>query len=666
MHILKSQSRFARKLLQADLNGDGKPELLIATPAPGAQLQLIAPRQPGDGFAPALVLHEVALSAVLGRSQVQETPAVAAMSAGYLSPAPKDLVRTPRKQVVAVITTDGEAVLLDHNLRLLWRQKVSLQAISPEGRRGFYNEAAVLITSHAAVKGDRGMVIVGTRPKMRPLSLSDDDDIFDGNPDVAALEHELAMEAEGRTRAHGRGAADELHEIEMSQHFSYIAFAGGTGEVRWRHRGDSFHPEVAALHDSMVATQHGLHAAAQLEEGPHYGEASCRDYREAVLAALPHAWASPHDTQLHLAHFHRHRAHSGEQKAHLASMAANRHLNDAPSGPVQASQLNGQHHHKPPNVVVAHTKEGLEAIHLYSGRTVCRLSLTPDALHVDLNGDGVPDHVRAVGGTPYNLAEEAAEEDADRSMRHAKINFCSALVTSGIPPRQRLFNGTICRPLHGKLQRMRNLGPLQVAMPAALPLAGRVGRYSSKMSLRQKLAAIFLTSDGDLTSYSSDGELLWQTFTGISWRGRGSGKTGATEEEEEFIWEGGEVKDSSPTLLALPLRKHAAPSAVVAGGEAFAMVVSEHGGEIAWLELPEPPAQPLLALDFNLDGYLDLVEVGGSGVYGWAQVRRPGAVSFSALIGGLIVTMLAVFVMQQGLLLQPGNKMKGRSTDRVD
>ena len=61
------------------------------------------------------------------------------------------------------------------------------------------------------------------------------------------------------------------------------------------------------------------------------------------------------------------------------------------------AKLGRAHAPTPPNVVVAHLEEGIEAIHLYSGRTVCRLPLQSLSLHVDLNGDGIPDHVHAVG-----------------------------------------------------------------------------------------------------------------------------------------------------------------------------------------------------------------------------------------------------------------------------
>ena len=50
-----------------------------------------------------------------------------------------------------------------------------------------------------------------------------------------------------------------------------------------------------------------------------------------------------------------------------------------------------------PNVIVAHLKEGIEVIHLYTGRPVCRLRLGR-GLYSDVNGDGIIDRIQAFGG----------------------------------------------------------------------------------------------------------------------------------------------------------------------------------------------------------------------------------------------------------------------------
>lgn len=647
--------------VSADLNGDGKPEVLSTTP--NGVLLVLAPRRPGDGFAPALVLSEIDLRSLLNsRGPVR----VMALSTGYIAPRPTDLVRALRKQVVVAVTNTGHVVVLDHNLKLMWKQDLN-DHIPTDGK---LEEVAVLITEHSVNKGDRGLVVIGARAE--PDTLADDveEDDF--------LEEEIIAEGLERAMEYGRKKATKLHEVggdggASGRHFSYFAFSGDAGHLRWKHEAVDFHRDMAGLQEATVPTQHSLRAAAQLQEGVHYGEASCRDYREAVLSSLPHSWFTSRDTKLHLAHFHRHRAHQGAQKEQLSTLASQRQRGHQPrpqnqpgaiSPPLAASVAGKNHAHPPPNVIVAHVEEGIEAVHLFSGRTVCRLYLDPYALHVDLNGDGIPDHVHAIGGDAAMLAQQAAEEDADEARAHRRHKYCAAVVTSGIPPKMPLFNGTICRPMRFGLRRARKLGFIDVAPPAALPVPGRGGHYRQQV-LRQKSNAVFLTSRGDLTSYSSSGDLLWQVMSSAYWKPGTIVEQIDPEADDDSVDEiEAEVIDAEPTLVPMALRRHAIPSVILAAGDHEATLVSEHGHELASFELPERPTQPLIVIDFNMDGYNDIVVVGHNGLYGWAQVRRPGAVPFSALIGVLIVTMLTVFVMQQGFM-QTGAK-KGRSTDRID
>ena len=637
--------------MQADLNGDGKPEVLVA--APNGKLLVLAPRRAGDGFAPALVLSEVDLGALLDSTTTTtnaEPVTIKALSSGSITPRPKDLVRAPRKQIVVAVTTAGHVVVLDHNLKLLW--KVAL--IASEFVE--LEEVAVMITDHAVNKGDRGLIVIGARFEPDAYDEADENDF---------------EEIDAVTK--GRAAKSKMDEVVSDRHFSYYAYSGDSGQLRWKHEAMDFHRDLIGLQESTVSTQHTLHAAAQLAEGIHYGEASCREYREAVLAALPHNWHSARDTHMKLAHFHRHKAHHGALKQQLSTLANNKQRTLlAATGVIKT----------PPNVIVAHVEEGIEAIHLYSGRTVCRLYLDPYVLHVDLNGDGIPDHVHSVGGDPGVLIEEAAGEDTDRMHSHSHIRYCAAMVTSGIPPQQELFNGTICRPLRFGLERGRKLGYIETAPPTSMPVPGHGGHYRTQV-LRQKSNALFLTSRGDLSAYSSSGELMWQVLTGAFWRPLSSTVPDDDEDydhhnndddesvdafnksEQDDDYE--EIQHPQPTLIAMALRRHAIPSVVLAAGDAEASVLTEHGNEIVSLDLPERPVQPLSVVDFNVDGYNDIVLVGKSGVYGWAQVRRPGAVPFSALVGVLIVIMITVFIQQQGFMQPSGAaKFKGRSTDRVD
>ena len=82
-----------------------------------------------------------------------------------------------------------------------------------------------------------------------------------------------------------------------------------------------------------------------------------------------------------------------------------------------------KHAYQAPNVLVAHLEEGIEAVHLYSGRTLCKLHLPPPGLHADLNGDGVLDHVQARAMTSPKCMP------CIRLAEFASGHACSCLVT---------------------------------------------------------------------------------------------------------------------------------------------------------------------------------------------------------------------------------------------
>ena len=48
-----------------------------------------------------------------------------------------------------------------------------------------------------------------------------------------------------------------------------------------------FHKDLAGLSEAVLP-RNGARLAAEESAAKHYGEHSCRDFREAVLAAMPH------------------------------------------------------------------------------------------------------------------------------------------------------------------------------------------------------------------------------------------------------------------------------------------------------------------------------------------------------------------------------------------
>ena len=303
-----------------------------------------------------------------------------------------------------------------------------------------------------------------------------------------------------------------------------------------------------------------------------------------------------------------------------------------------------------PNVVVAHEKEGIEAVHLASGRTICKLHLTEGGLHADINGDGVLDHVQVVGANGIEQTVVSGSMEV--------LKPCWAVATSGVPVREQLFNVSICHYNnfnlfhHGDFSRSFgrtfDTTGLEVATPILLQRDdGHKHRRGSHGDI------IFLTSRGEVTSYSPgllghDAIWRWQLSTGATW----SNLPSPSGMMENIV---------VPTLKAFSLRAYDPKQVIIAGGDLEAVVISASGGLLASIELPAPPTHALVLEDFNGDGLTDIILVTSGGVYGFVQTRHPGALFFSTLVGCLIVVIGVIFV---SLHLNSSNSGKPRaSTD---
>ncbi|OAY74659.1 hypothetical protein ACMD2_02370 [Ananas comosus] len=375
------------------------------------------------------------------------------------------------------------------------------------------------------------------------------------------------------------------------RHFAFYAFAGRTGTLRWSRKSENIQAQPSDA--SMLIPQH--------------------NYKLDV-----HALNSRHP---------------GEKSLYIPTITNH----------TQVWWL--------PNVVVAHEKEGIEAVHLASGRTICKLHLTEGGLHADINGDGVLDHVQVVGG---NGAEQTV---VSGSMEVLKP--CWAVATSGVPVREQLFNASICHYNHFNLfphgdfarsfGRTFDTSTLEVATPI---LVGRDDGHKHRRGSHGDV--VFLTNRGEVTSYTPglhghDAIWRWQLSTGATWSNLPS-PSGMTESAVV------------PTLKSFSLRSHHHDKEVIiAAGDQEAVVISPGGSILTSIELPAPPTHALLLEDFSGDGLTDIILVTSGGVYGFVQTRQPGALFFSALVGCLIVVMGVIFVSQH---LNSINKGKPRaSTD---
>jgi hypothetical protein len=132
----------------------------------------------------------------------------------------------------------------------------------------------------------------------------------------------------------------------------------------------------------------------------HLGELDWKQFKDSMLEELPHIWKNRQDTRFELAHFEkRTKSGSGDPSASKWTTEdiglPSSHISGLPGGGL-APHVASDHIQKP-NVVVAHHKEGIEVVHLYTGRTLCRMKLQ-DGLYADINGDGIIDRIQAFSG----------------------------------------------------------------------------------------------------------------------------------------------------------------------------------------------------------------------------------------------------------------------------
>ncbi|KAK7367346.1 hypothetical protein VNO80_09357 [Phaseolus coccineus] len=629
--------------LVADLNGDGKKEVLVATN--DAKIQVLEPRtrRVDEGFSEARVLFDVSL--LPDKVRVMSGRRPVAMATGIID---RYKIGQPQKQVLVVVTSGWSVMCFDSNFQKLWEN--NLQEDFPHNAH--HREVSISISNYTLKHGDTGLIIVGGRMEMQPHIFMDP---FE----------EMGMGA--RFSEHQRRSTTEKEASENSgtvdlRHFAFYAFAGRSGVERWRRKKENI--EVHSSDASQLLPQHNYKLDVHALNTRQPGEFECREFRESILGVMPHRWARREDTLLKLAHFRRHKRktlkrtpgksmsypfHKPEENhppgkdttkkiSNIIGKAAN-YAGSAKSKkhlPYVPTITNYTQVWWVPNVVVAHQKEGIEALHLASGRTICKLHLQEGGLHADINGDGVLDHVQAVGG---NGAEQTVASGSMDVLRP-----CWAVATSGVPVREQLFNVSICHYTHfnlfqhGELYRSYSQGSesasLEVATPILIPRSdGHRHRKGSHGDV------IFLTNRGEITSYSPglhghDAVWQWQQSTGVTWSNLPS---------PSGMMEGGLV---IPTLKPLPLRLHDNQEVILAAGEQEAVIISPGGSVLATIELPGPPTHVLICEDFSNDGLTDLILVTSNGVYGFVQTRQPGALFFSMLVGCLIVVMGVIFVTQ--------------------
>jgi hypothetical protein len=167
------------------------------------------------------------------------------------------------------------------------------------------------------------------------------------------------------------------------RHFSYYALDSTTGALRWKHEAGDFQERT---HSDAIQPY--------IARSKHKAEADWHEFARDMRASLPHRFGEWHRVSMELGHFAR------DSEADHATVE--------PSLPA--------------NVILTHNRNGIEAVHLYSGRMVTRMHLPVLAnptSYADINYDSVPDAVQL-------------------------IDSCVVRVMTGYPPSATIWTARLC------------------------------------------------------------------------------------------------------------------------------------------------------------------------------------------------------------------------------
>lgn len=541
------------------------------------------------------------------------------------------------------MTEDFTVSCYDASLNLLWEKSVAHKSHHLDYVISHYTieEAAVFI-SPINLKDDPngpGVVIVG-----------------------ASLREKTPTDKQVKLEKSSNGEDGDVEHPEnvvraMLEHFSIYALDASNGHIVWMHDGSDVRqeqytrslPHQAYTLDSFDLSRMASHTASNMNDWS--------IFKPSLIAELPHHWNGREDTSLRFAHFVRRHLGAGATGNKPSSSKGGKFgrklekeskekkkKGSAPGGlssgeglftglsvePLSNSATlphDAVEHTDHPNVLVAHTKHGVEVIALRSGVPLTSLALNRDLTYGDIDGDGVVDTVLILEN------EKDAAGHASQFVNDGEdLHHCHMMVVSGLPPRSQLFNGTIClhrRSMADPIAKSSNRKPPVIT--ATPPLLLRTIDERSKIESKKK-NVIVATNMGLVTSYRSNGEFDWQCKQSPSWN---MNYPFASLLHFDIDAERANELGSHDTIY----------SQLLVIGDTDITLLSRDGYLLTSAKIPNTPIGRPVIGDFNSDGYTDLILVTDDALLGYRLEVTPSSRGLLFAFLGLSCLMIIFYIL---------------------
>ncbi|CAN0448153.1 unnamed protein product, partial [Ectocarpus sp. 12 AP-2014] len=382
--------------LVTDLDGDGKNEVVVL--ADGGMLirVLSVPVASGETLVDPWIIHSTLLRQT---RRLERDERAVAMAAGYLEPPinARDPGSLRQQQRIVVVGEDSSVTCFNHQLGRLWTTSLAHEGSSLGEGGSFVIDQVAITVAHSVRKLDdrgrpkpgtaEGLIVVGISMRHRDgrfhHSRAGRDpsggSVVDGaDPLGVHVEAFMDGEEDSRDTVEEEKMGEEEKGRRAAEHFSFFALDGETGEVRWSHGGGAHH----GAHDKQNGGGGGgIRDYDFFDFGfdldyPGFGDDLLHDQAEGAAAAPAFEGLAA--------------------VAGAVGGGGGRRLPGAGGGSAGSATGGGGGLVR---VVLARTRGGLEAVELSTGKPLSAVALpaaggTDAGVYVDLNGDGVVDHVQ--------------------------------------------------------------------------------------------------------------------------------------------------------------------------------------------------------------------------------------------------------------------------------
>ncbi|EKE42653.1 hypothetical protein ENUP19_0121G0111 [Entamoeba nuttalli] len=494
-----------------------------------------------------------------------------------------------RSQIIIVIMRDFEVICFNPDLTIRWRQNYYKSKA-----KAYVQEVSAIVVPYDIQTKYQGAVIAAFRTSY--------DEMLSGNRADKEFEEDFRVTLQQTFDEQKEDLINDDFDPEdmLKEHMNYYSFSTKDGQLIWQHETDEKDEYLELIEQNTDEIEKYKKFKIFSSFTEEFGEIQWHEFHDAVFQNMPHQWTSYYDTKIIPSHFARDMVNNPTQ-------LINPKTKDI-KYPYNSFDLI-----KNPNVFVVHQKNGIEVIHLFTGKPLLHVSLSSSTLSsasafADIDGDDSLDEI-FTHQFAHTLDYSRVDDDISCQVQAMTMGSFKFLFSQNACTKARRFD----------LLRRKQENVEVIILPPLL-----VPNQEIAHDGRPKFDIILLNNLGLMTSVSNNGALKWQAEVQSYW-----------DLEEK------NAKTFKPSIVSFKFTygKNETDPFIVSQGSRFVNVVDLNGNVIAKKEFDHicKPIMPPVFGDVNNDKKNDIVIVTDDHIMAYKMEVVPSVEFLPICIASLII-----------------------------